>query len=83
MLDFRYKFPYIKHVVLVWNERIKLLANGLNGVAVAMIALGILAPLANILFRGGLETDVYLLAWWGIGAICMHGTGIWVLEDLV
>ena len=68
--------------MVVWNERIKLLANGLNGVAVAMIALGILAPVANMLFRGGLETDVYLLAEWGLGAISIHGIAIWVLEDL-
>ena len=39
--------------MVVWNERVKLLANLFNGIAIAMIALGILAPIANMLFQGG------------------------------
>jgi hypothetical protein len=46
--------------MIVWNERVKLLANGLNGVAVAMIALGMLAPTAKILFEGGPETNAVM-----------------------
>ncbi len=58
--------------MVVWNERVKLLANFFNGIAVAMFALGILAPIANILFQGSAETNAYMLAWWGLGAIILH-----------
>ena len=67
--------------MVVWNERVKLLANLFNGIAVAMIALGILAPIANMLFQGGTETNAYMLAWWGLGAIILHGIASWALED--
>jgi hypothetical protein len=72
--------------MVVWNERIKLLANFLNGTAVAMIALGILAPIANMLFRAdaqsNTQTNVDLLIWWGFSAVILHGLAAWVLEDL-
>ncbi len=68
--------------MVVWNERVKLLANLFNGIAVAMIALGTLAPIANMLFQSGAETNAYMLAWWGLGAIIMHGIASWALEDL-
>ena len=68
--------------MIVWNERVKLLANALNGVAVAMIALGMLAPTAKILFAGGPETNAVMLAEWGLGAIIIHGIASWVLQDL-
>ncbi len=68
--------------MVVWNERVKLLANLFNGIAVAMIALGILAPIANMLFQGGIETNAYMLSEWGLGALIIHGIASWVLEDL-
>ena len=69
--------------MLVWNERVKLLSNFMNGAAIAMIALGILAPMANMLFRGGSETNANLLAWWALGALVLHGIARSVLEDLM
>ncbi len=68
--------------MVVWNERIKLLASFFNGIAITMFALGILAPIANILFQGGVETNAYMLAWWGLGAVILHGVASWALEDL-
>ena len=68
--------------MVVWNERVKLLANLFNGIAVAMIALGILAQIANMLFQGGGRTNAYMLAWWGLGTLILHGIASWVLEDL-
>ncbi len=68
--------------MVVWNERVKLLANFINGTAVAMIALGILAPIANMLFQDGAKTNATLLVWWALGALALHGIARSVLEDL-
>ena len=67
----------------IWNERVKLLASGLNSLAVAMVALGILAPLAKTLFVGGSETNAVLLVWWGLAAVAVHLTAKWILGELV
>ncbi len=68
--------------MVVWNERVKLLANLFNGIAVAMIALGILAPIANMLFQDGAKTNDTVLVWWALGALALHGIARSVLEDL-
>ena len=68
--------------MIVWNEWVKLLPNALNGVAVAMLALGMLAPIAKILFEGGPETNALMLVEWSLGAIIIHGIASWVLQDL-
>jgi len=41
-------------VNLIWNERLKLAANALNALATATITVGILAPIAAVLY-GKLE----------------------------
>ncbi len=68
--------------MVVWNERVKLLANFINGTAVAMIALGILAPIANMLFQGGDKTNAPMLAWWAVSAVVLHRVARSVLGDL-
>ena len=38
---------------LIWNERLKLAANALNALATATITVGILAPIAAVLYGLG------------------------------
>ena len=66
----------------IWNERVKLLAGWLNGISVAMIALGMLAPIAKILFQDEQATNMVILSWWGLGALIVHSAAHWILTDL-
>ena len=66
----------------IWNERVKLVSNWLNSVSVAMIALGMLAPTAKVLFEGGPQTNAVILVWWGLGGLSIHAVALWVLRDI-
>jgi hypothetical protein len=54
-------------MVLIHNERVKLLASALNALGVALIVTGVIAPVAGVLYRGT-EHGAWNDWWFLIGA---------------
>jgi hypothetical protein len=62
---------------LVWNERLKLLASALNGVATADVGMGFFAPIAALLYGTSVVAATAPLrlaaALWHLVAVFIHG----------
>lgn len=67
---------------LVHNEQIKLIANALNSVAVGLIIIGFLAPIAKIMLEGSFSVPWAPLFAWYCAGVAIHLMGLWVLFDL-
>lgn len=72
---------------LVHNERLKLRATALNGLAVASIVAGFITPLAALSF--GLSAPIYGVSFaaiaaiaWLAGGIALHSAATWLLKGL-
>jgi hypothetical protein len=63
--------------LLVWNERVKLIANAFNAIALGLIAFAVLRPATE---------DIALLsrssAAWAFGGLVLHGLAHYVLRYL-
>lgn len=71
---------------LIRNERLKLTATFLNGVAVATIAAGAIAPLAALSYgipgAAAGPTVAFVGLGWLVGGIALHLVGRWLLRRL-
>jgi hypothetical protein len=71
-------------MVLIHNERVKLLASALNALGVALIVTGVIAPVAGVLYRGterGAWNDWWFVigAAWFLAGVGLHSAGQIVL----
>jgi hypothetical protein len=71
---------------LIGNERLKLTAGLLNGLAIAMVAAGAIAPLAAFTYgipgaASGLTVALIGIAWL-IGGLVLHSLARWLLRGL-
>ncbi len=57
---------------LIYNERIKLLANNLDRLSTAFLAVGVLGKTFNFTPEGGLLVSVLVLGSWIFAAIGLH-----------
>ena len=67
---------------LIHNEQIKLIANALNAVAVGLIVVGFLAPIAKTLLESSIAISWASLVAWYCAGVAIHLLGLWVLSDL-
>ena len=72
--------------VLIDNERTKLLANALDRASTACVTVGLLAPLAALLYNlSPVHVEVWIMivggAVWLLGAIGLHISARWVLRS--
>ena len=64
-----------------WNERLKLAASFLNGLALAMLALGVIGPLAYLISDHDLMA-LDLAVTYAVASIVMHLIAQWVIGEL-
>ena len=59
--------PGISDPILIWNERLKLVAAFLNAIGLGMIGFAVLKPLTEDI------TNISLLTvWWGLAGLAFH-----------
>jgi hypothetical protein len=67
----------LRDELLVLNERIKLVANTLNAIALGVIGVAILRPLADTIYNAELSQ-----LWWGLAGLAIHALSHYILGYL-